>query len=138
ATPQAADTTAPVGTVAINGGGAYTASTAATLALAATDGIGVTGYFLSASSTTPTAGAAGWTAVTAAPSYNGSAPYTLAAGDGNKTVYTWYKDAAGNVSTAASASILLDTTAPTNGTVTPTVASGQISLNWTGFTDTGS
>src|SRR5207248_887545 len=33
---------------------------------------------------------------------------------GTKTLYTWYKDAAGNVSTTASASILLDQTAPTN------------------------
>src|SRR5205814_4215158 len=59
-------------------------------------------------------------------------------GDGSKTLYAWYKDAAGNVSTIAAASILLDQTAPTNGTLTPTAASTQITLNWSGFTDAGS
>src|SRR5439155_13728138 len=64
--------------------------------------------------------------------------YALGAGDGTKTLYTWYKDAAGNVSTIAAASILLDQTAPSNGTLTPTAASTQITLNWAGFTDAGS
>src|SRR5437867_2010737 len=82
--------------------------------------------------TTPTAGAGGWTTVTPAINYTGSLlSYALSSGDGTKTVYAWYKDAAGNVSAAASASILLDQTAPTNGALTPTASSGQITLNWT-------
>jgi len=79
----------------------------------------VTGYYVSTSATTPTAGAAGWGAVTATPSYsNANVPFTLPAGDGTKTVYAWYKDAAGNVSPTASDTILLDQTAPTDGTLT--------------------
>src|SRR5205809_3536166 len=64
--------------------------------------------------------------------------YAAATGDRRCTLSAWYKDAAGNVSTIAAASILLDQTAPTNGTLTPTAASTQITLNWAGFTDAGS
>src|SRR5207248_5689963 len=115
ATPQAPDTTAPAGSLTINAGGAYTSSTSATLALAATDAVGVTGYYVSTSATPPAAPAAGWTTVPSVTSYPASPSYVLSAGDGTKTLYTWYKDAAGNVSTIAAASILLDQTAPSNG-----------------------
>src|SRR5205814_10070157 len=61
--PQAPDTTAPAGSLTINAGGAYTASTTVTLALAATDTVGVTGYYLATSATPPAASAVGWTTV---------------------------------------------------------------------------
>ena len=41
-----------------------------------------------------------------------SGTHTLTAGDGNKTAYLFYKDAAGNISTGVSDSITLDTIAP--------------------------
>jgi hypothetical protein len=63
---------------------------------------------------------------------------TLASGDGTQTVYAWYKDAAGNVSATASDSIRLDQTAPSNGTLTASAGSGQVSLSWAGFADGGS
>src|SRR5260221_240038 len=132
------DTTAPVGTLGINSGAAYSGSTVVTLTLSATDAVGVTGYYTSSSATPPLATASGWTAVTATTSYNGTAAYTLATGDGSKTVYAWYKDAAGNVSTTASASITLDQTAPSNGSVSATPGTGQVSLSWSGFGDSGS
>ena len=48
-----------------------------------------------------------------------SKSYALSDGDGTKTIYVKYKDAAGNETTETiSASILLDTTPPTNGSVT--------------------
>src|SRR5207253_3930808 len=49
ADPCAPDPTAPAGSLTINAGGAYTASTSVTLALAATDTVGVTGYYLATS-----------------------------------------------------------------------------------------
>src|SRR5204863_108222 len=64
--------------------------------------------------------------------------YTLASGDGSKTVYAWYKDAAGNVSTIAAASILLDQTAPSNGSAAALPGSSQVTVSWSGFTDAGS
>src|SRR5439155_276311 len=134
----AADTTAPAGSLTINAGVAYTASTIVTLALAATDAVGVTGYYLATSATQPAASAAGWTTVPSSTSYTGSLSYALSAGDGTKTLYTWYKDAAGNVSTIAAASILLDQTAPSNGSAAALPGSSQVALSWTGFTDAGS
>ncbi len=134
-----ADTTAPMGTLTINGGAASTNWTAATLGLSATDAVGVTGYYVSSSATVPTAGASGWVAVTSTPSYsNANVPFTLPAGDGTKTAYAWFKDAAGNVSSAAPDTIALDQTAPTNGSLTATAGTGQVALNWTGVTDSGS
>ena len=47
-----------------------------------------------------------------------SKSYTLSEGDGTKTIYVKYKDTAGNETTETiSASILLDTTAPTNASI---------------------
>ncbi len=132
------DTAPPTGALTINENAASTKWTAATLNLSASDAVGVTGYYVSKSSTVPTAGAAGWVAVTATTSFSGNVPFTLPAGNGTKTVYAWYKDGAGNVSAKASKSILLDQTAPTNGTLTATAGSGQMSLSWAGFADGGS
>ena len=77
-------------------------------------------------------------AVTATTNYSGSAAFTLPSGDGIKTVYAWYKDAAGNVSATASDTIRLDQTGPTNGTLTATPGNAQVSLGWSGFSDCGS
>jgi len=133
-----ADTTAPTGSVVINSNATYTTWTAATLRLAGSDLIGVTGYYVSTSSTRPAAGAAGWATVTSATSYsNTNVPFTLNAGDGTKTVYAWFKDAAGNVSATMSDTIVLDQTAPTTGTLTATPGTGQVALSWAGFTDGG-
>src|SRR5206468_6174938 len=110
AAPQASDTAAPGGTLAFTPSAAYTSSTAMTLALAATDNVGVTGYYVSASSTPPTASAAGWTTVASNASYTGTLPYAVDRNGVVKGNYVWYKDANGNVSQTASASIVLDQT----------------------------
>jgi len=112
--------TPPLGSVSINSDASYTNSTVVTLTLKATDDVGVIGYYASTSLSTPTASASGWNSVTSATSYSGSVSYTLASGDESKTVYVWYKDAAGNVSSTASDSIILDTTAPIVTITSPT------------------
>ncbi|HBR15330.1 MAG TPA: hypothetical protein DD723_07295 [Candidatus Omnitrophica bacterium] len=114
------DTTAPTSSININDGAAYTKSTVVTLALSATDNVGVTGYYISTGATAPLASASGWTSVTSTTIYNGSVSYTLSSGDGSKTIYVWSKDAAGNVSTAAMDSITLDTTQPVVSITSPT------------------
>ena len=103
----------PAGCVKINGNAAYTGSMPVTLALAATDNVGVTGYYVSMNPTPPAAGATGWVAVASAASFGANVPFNLSGGDGTKTVYAWFKDAAGNVSAAAADSIVLDQTPPT-------------------------
>ncbi|MDX6471471.1 MAG: hypothetical protein QOK22_287, partial [Gaiellaceae bacterium] len=103
------DTTAPTGSVSIDGGAATTAATTASLSLSATDSTGVVAYRVAAGS--DCSGAA-WIAVTSATTFSGTASVTLPAGDGTKTVCAEFKDAAGNVSTTATATIVLDTVGP--------------------------
>src|SRR5262249_54765452 len=117
-----------------------TSSPTVTVTLAATDAAGVTGYWLAiGSSPAPTGTSIGWTAVTPTQTFNASVPYTFPfTSDGNKPLYGWYKDAAGNVSAIASASIILDRTVPSNGTLTASAGYGLVNLSWTGFSDSGS
>ncbi len=81
------DTSPPSGSLTINGNAADTTAATATLNLTGSDAVGVTGYYVSTSATVPTAGAAGWVAVSATPSYSGNVAFTLPSGDGIKTVY---------------------------------------------------
>jgi hypothetical protein len=55
---------------------------------------------------------------------------------GVHTVRAWFRDAWGNVSaTPATATIALDSVAPTGGTLTATGRDGAVDLSWSGFTD---
>jgi uncharacterized repeat protein (TIGR01451 family) len=104
---SAPDTTAPAaGALTINGGAAATTSTSVTLGLAATDATGVTAYRVAEGSD---CSAASWVFVSSATSFSASASFALSSGDGTKTVCVQYEDAAGNVSSTATASITLDT-----------------------------
>ena len=110
-TENTTDTTAPSSlSISIDSGAASTTSTSVTLALSATDDVGVTAYCAKEASTTPSTSDSCWTSVTSTTSYSASVSFTLSSGDGTKTVYVWFKDAAGNVSTSASDSITLSTT----------------------------
>ncbi|HYS42790.1 MAG TPA: Ig-like domain-containing protein, partial [Geobacteraceae bacterium] len=115
------DTTAPAGSIVINGGSSYTASAAVTLTLSATDASGVTGMQFSNDGST-------WTTPEA---YATTRNWTLTTADGNKTVYVRYKDANGIWSspTAISSTIVLDTTAPTITSIDPFNNSTGVPLN---------
>ena len=107
------DGTAPVPAVpSMNDGATLTNSPAVNVSLAATDDILVTGYFLSESSVTPTSATSGWVSITATNAFTNETSFDLNSGDGQKTIYVWYQDAAGNISGSTSASITLDTTGP--------------------------
>jgi hypothetical protein len=68
--------------------------------------------------------------------YAPSAFFTLAPGDGKKTVNAWFADVWGNVTPApASAAIVLDTTPPLDGQLTITGGDGQLGLSWKNFSD---
>ena len=124
------DITAPTGSLNINSGASYTTSTSVTLTLSATDdAVGVTGYYASETSTTPSASATGWTSITSTTFYSASVSFTLSSGDGTKTVYVWFKDAAGNVSSSASDSITLDTTPPTVSSTSPSDNATSVALS---------
>lgn len=74
----------------------------------AADNVGVAGYLLTETSSTPSAGAAGWAAIAPASHVFSS--------DGSKTLYAWAKDAAGNVSNSLSGSVTITIPGPVGGT----------------------
>jgi hypothetical protein len=112
------DTEAPTNSaISINSDASTTNSVSVTLNLSANDSINIYAYYASETSTTPDSSDSGWTNVTATTSYAADVAYDLLSGDSTKTVYVWFKDAAGNVSTTASDSIFLDTEAPTNSAI---------------------
>jgi hypothetical protein len=117
------DITSPTGSITINDGAHYTSSLTVTLNLSATDNVGVAGYYISTDPIVPSATTPGWISLpllAATEEFDKDVPYTLRNGDGAYTVYVWYKDTAGNVSDAASDSIVLDTTPPSVTITVPT------------------
>jgi len=103
-----ADTTSPANTIInINSNADNATSTSVTLAISASDSVGVTGYYVSESSTTPANNAYGWVSVTSTISYFANVSFTLSSHDNEiKTVYIWFKDSAGNISSPASDTIM--------------------------------
>ena len=118
------DTAAPTGSILVNGGAAHANSTLVALTLSASDaGSGVAEMRFSNDGGTWT----GWE------SYATSKSWTLAAGDGSKTVYVQYRDNVANVSTSYTDSIILDTAAPTSSaTSPPSSASVSFTVSWSG------
>jgi hypothetical protein len=99
------DTTAPTGSVVINGGATYTNSTSVSLGLSASDAqTGVEAMRISTDGVMDTEPFV---------AYSGSAGATLPAGDGTKTVLAQFRNNAGMVSSVVSDTIVLDSTAPT-------------------------
>jgi hypothetical protein len=118
----------PTGTVTINAGATYTGSSTVTLTLAASDASGVSRMCVSTATT-----CSSWT------TYATSASTSVGTTEGTRTVRAWFEDAYGNQSTtAASDTIVLDRTAPTNGSLTVTATSGGLDVSWSGFSDGGS
>jgi len=125
---------APTGTIAINNGAAYTNSTSATLNLTTNGGTEI-------SLSTDTAA---WTLWEPYPPSN-SKGYTLASGDGTKTIYVKFRDAAGAESTPAiSDSIGLDTVLPLDPAITTSTpapgawaSDNTVNVNWAGASDGG-
>jgi hypothetical protein len=90
--------------ISINSGASSTASSSVTLSLSATDDVGVTGYFIRTCVGSVCVDS-GWTTVTSTTSYSASVSHTLTGGSGTKTIYVWFQDSAGNVSSEAYDSI---------------------------------
>jgi outer membrane protein assembly factor BamB len=123
------DTAAPApGSVVIDGGAVSTNSTAVTLALTATDNIGVTEMRVSED--------LAFAGVTWQP-FATSLPFILSAGGGTHTVYAQFRDADGNASDVVSDSIVLNTVPgnPMGVTASPRNASAVVS--WTAPADDG-
>lgn len=118
---------APTGTVVINGGAKYTKNNLVSVDVTTNSG---TATQVCLSATTP---CLAWQP------YATPLAWTLAKGDGSKTVNVWWKNADGTASaTPTSASIILDTTAPSNGTLSKKLSGSTVTLTWSGSKDTGS
>ena len=117
------DNQAPAGTVNINGGAPLTNNTSVTLSLSASDAVtSVTQMRFSNIGTT----------YSAAEAYATTKTWSLASGDGGKSVFVQFMDAAGNWSAPATATIVLDTTAPNISAVSTTgLTSTSVSISWT-------
>jgi hypothetical protein len=108
---------------------AFSASSAGSLSanitLSATDAVGVAGYWLGESNITPAFNAVGWT-FPAPVLYSFSSP-------GSKTLYTWAKDAVGNISSGASTtvSIAADVTPPTISVIASSTTINAATVTWT-------
>ena len=102
------DTTAPTGSILIDGGAIYSSSLIGTLNLSASDANGVSFMQFSRDGVT-------WLAAEPYATTR-SVKLSLVAGDGTKTFYVRYIDALGNVSAPVSDSIIQDTALPT-GTI---------------------
>jgi Bacterial Ig-like domain (group 3) len=124
------DTTPPSGSVAIADGGLHTSAQGVSLAVPASDaGSGVSTVALSNDGTT-------WTER----AYGPTQSWTLAPGDGTRTVWVKWRDGVGNWSAPVHDTIVLDTRAPTVGApgrrlvAGTTVDGGRVvvRLPWTG------
>ena len=93
--------------ITIDGGAASTDNSSVTLSLSALDDVGVVGYYISTTSSTPTATASGWTAVTSTDNYTDNVSYTLTGAAGTlNTVSAWFKDADASISSVDNDSIM--------------------------------
>lgn len=121
------DTTAPTGTIIINNDAAFTDSLNVSLTLSAEDNIGGSGLSQMQFSNDNVT----WSTPEA---YATSKAWTLTSGDGTKTVYVKYNDAARNWSGAFSDTIVLDMSPPSTPVVTDegatTVNLTQIYASW--------
>jgi tripartite motif-containing protein 71 len=111
ATPVLIDITAPQNPYAVINHGAFMTNTPEVIVTISANDVdtGVAAYFVSEAPMTPMAGTPGWVDVTPATKFGATIPFILSLGDGQKSIYVWFKDVGGNVSTPASAAILVNT-----------------------------
>jgi len=111
ATPVLIDVTAPQNPYAVVNHGAFMTNTPEVVVTISANDVdtGVSAYFISEAPMTPTTGTPGWVDVTPATKFGATIQFILSMGDGPKTIYVWFKDMGGNVSTPASCSILVNT-----------------------------
>jgi hypothetical protein len=115
---------APTGSVVINGGAGYARVSPLALTIAATDATGVASMCVSTAAT-----CTAWEPFATSKTLAVSAAGTI-------TVNVWFKDTWGNTSAApVKSTIVYDAAAPTGGTARATGGNAQVSLSWSGFTD---
>ncbi len=116
--------------LALNSGASYALTPEVNVHLAGYDNIAVSGYYLSESPAPPPP--ANFTTVPAIDRLQLNVTWALSSDDGEKTLYAWLRDAAGNVSDPVPARIILDTQPPEPPQVSGAFATArELSWNWT-------
>ena len=114
------DKTPPTGSISINNGAGYANSASVTLTISATDDSGVKEMCVSS-----TTSCSSWEP------YAPSKSWALISGDGEKTVYVWFGDNAGNVTPSASSdTIILDQTPPASSITSPVNGATTVSSTY--------
>ncbi|MBM4120159.1 MAG: hypothetical protein FJ248_04590 [Nitrospira sp.] len=110
-TPVLIDITAPQNPFVVINHGAFMTNTPDTvLTISANDmDTGVSAYYIAENPMAPSATQPGWVDVEPATKFGATIPCTLSPGDGQKTLFVWFKDVGNNISVPASASILVNT-----------------------------
>jgi len=93
--------------LSINNNAATTTSVNVSVLISGTDNHGITGYLISESSITPGVSSE-WVSINSTKSLSQSVSFTLSSSEGEKKVYAWIKDDAGNISGAGSDSVDLN------------------------------
>lgn len=111
ATPILIDMTAPQNPYAVLNHGAFMSNSPEVVVTISANDVdsGVAAYYISENPMAPMAGSPGWVEVEPAIKFGATIPFVLSPGDGQKTIYVWFKDVGNNVSVPASASILVNT-----------------------------
>jgi len=103
--------------IMINSGADYTNLTSVSISLAKDDSSYITGYYLSESSSAPPISSSGWLTVSNTTSFNKTISHSFSNSPGTKTIYAWFRNALGVVSSSYSDSIIYETTAPTGSLI---------------------
>ncbi len=121
----------PTGFLTIEDGQKYVNYKRINLNLSASDDSGITAYYLSDSSDTPSATSEyGWTAVDKVSLLDKDIYYELTGSDGDKNIYAWFKNSSGRLSSGYNESIGLDTTDPEiEASDYETTSSGEANLS---------
>ncbi|HHT9110863.1 MAG TPA: RCC1 domain-containing protein [Candidatus Brocadiaceae bacterium] len=101
--------TPPVGSLTVNRGSKVTHSRNVVVNLTAMDDVAITAYYISLNATVPASTGPGWKTITPTAYFTGDVPYNLSGDDGYKTIYVWYRDVTGMVSSVSGGGIILDT-----------------------------
>lgn len=111
ATPVLIDMTAPQTPSAVINHGAFMTNTPEIIVTISANDVdsGVGAYYISENPMAPMAGSPGWVEVEPALKFGATIPFVLSPGDGQKTIYVWFKDLGQNISVPASATILVNT-----------------------------
>ena len=111
ATPVLIDITAPQTPFAVINHGAFMTNTPEIIVTISANDVdsGVGAYYISENPMAPMAGSPGWVDVEPALKFGATIPFVLSPGDGQKTIYVWFKDVGHNISVPASATVLVNT-----------------------------